>query len=841
MTKLLIVESPTKARTIGKMLGKNYHILASMGHIRDLPERTLGVDIKNHFAPKYVDIARAKSIIKELKSAAQKADEIYLAPDPDREGEAIAWHLSELLNKSTESPFYRVTFHEITKSAIERALQEKGEVNLNLVDAQQARRVLDRLVGYQVSPLLWTKVGKGSSAGRVQSAALRLVVDRENEINAFKSEEYWVFSAGFKTDSSQEFSGELSKIDGKDFKIRTRDEADLLLQAVRNGASPRVKSVTFSSRKTGPKPPFTTSTLQQVANTSLHFSAANTMRFAQQLYEGMDIGGGGTVGLITYMRTDSVNIAQEAKQAAAEFIRQTYGQEYSPARFNAYKSKGGAQEAHEAIRPTDVRRTPEQMVPYLDSQQLKLYTLIWQRFVASQMTSAESKSTSVDVEVAGADGKSYIFHSTATVPVFPGFTKVYKEDEKADAKAQSASVLGALKKDLLLALQKLEKKQKFTEAPSRYTEATLIKALEENGIGRPSTYATIMRTILDRHYVNREKGKLVPSELGFTVNDFLVEQLPTLFDINFTAQMEKQLDEIEEGKIGWTQMLEDFYAKFEPWVEKAKTSDAPDHADAKFLLKLLEHVNFDAPSKVGRRTYDDGKFFHSLEEDFSKDTNLTGKQFSALLNMAAKYFNQIPPELLAELPPELRQAVESAVADHVERAEKREQAENICAAANYAELFAAFDKVNFQPPTKRGRVTYDDKKFFTSLKNQALSGKPLSEKQTAALHKLAVKYQGELIEPDKLFQLLGVGANPASEESDQEGAASAAEAVQEVVRLLEELGKVTQWSPPVKRGRSTFDDKEFYESLVKQFAAKKVLSPRQQSALVKLAARYGIK
>ena len=841
MSKLLIVESPTKARTIGKMLGKDYDIFASMGHIRDLPERDLGVDIANHFAPQYVDTARSKSVVKELKSAAKKADEIYLAPDPDREGEAIAWHLAEVLNTSTKAPFYRVTFHEITRSAIERAMQEKGEINLNLVDAQQARRVLDRIVGYQVSPLLWSRIEKGSSAGRVQSAALRLVVERERAINAFVPEEYWVFSVVFRTESGEEFTSRLFKINGKDFKVPNAEAAEQLIRAIQGGSAPAVASVTTAERKRYAQAPFTTSTLQQAANVSLHYSATNTMRYAQQLYEGMDIGEGGAVGLITYMRTDSVTIAREAQQAAAEFIRRTYGDAYVPAKFNYYKNKAAAQEAHEAIRPTDVRRTPEQMAAYLDPQQLKLYTLIWRRFVASQMTPAVVNLTTVDVGVDGSDGNGYTFRTTATVPVFPGHSKVYEDVAKRKDETQEAAVLGSLRERDPLELRKFDKEQKFTEPPPRYTEASLIKELEENGIGRPSTYATILRTIQDRNYVNREQGKLIPSELGFSVNDFLVERLPALFDIGFTAQMEKELDEIEEGKVGWTQMMEDFYSKFAPWVEDAKNSDAPPAADAEALLKLLENVTFEAPGKVGRRTYDDGKFFRSLKEKFDEDAKITAKQFQALLIMTAKYYSQIPPEAVAGLSAELREAVGAAVADHAERKEKRERSEAVCAAVDYAGLFAAFDKVTFEPPTKKGRFTYDDKKFFTSLKKQALSGKALSEKQTAALRRMAMKYHGELTDAALVDRILEVQAAPAGEGGETAAPAAPAAPNPEVTRLLEELGKVTEWAEPVKKGRFTYDDKVFYESLAKQHASGKILSERQQAALIKMAGKYGVK
>ena len=838
MPKLLIVESPTKARTIGKMLGKDYSIIASMGHIRDLPERELGVDIANRFAPQYVDTPRSKSVVKELRAAAKQADEIYLAPDPDREGEAIAWHLSEVLTKTTKAPFYRVSFHEITRSAIERAMGEKGEINLNLVDAQQARRVLDRIVGYQVSPLLWSKIEKGSSAGRVQSVALRLVVERERAINAFQSEEYWVFSLVFRTEDGREFTTRLFKIDGKDFKVGSGVEADRLMEAIRKGAPPAVGPVTTAERKRHAPPPFTTSTLQQTANTVLHYSATNTMRYAQQLYEGMDIGEGGSVGLITYMRTDSVTIAQEAQEAARAFIREAYGASYLPEKPNFYKNKAAAQEAHEAIRPTDVRRTPEAMAPFLDSTQLRLYTLIWRRFTASQMAPAIQNLTTVDVPLGGADSHNYTFRATTTVPVFAGFSKVYEDEKKSKDESREAEVLGSLKTGDPLTIADFGKEQKFTEPPPRYSEAALIKELEENGIGRPSTYATILKTIQDRAYVDRDQGKLMPTELGFRVNDFLVGRLPELFDVGFTAKMEQELDEIEEGKVGWTDMMTEFYAKFAPWLEAARDFDAPPPDEAKKLFDLLDDVAFDAPEKSGRRTYDDGKFFRSIRDKFTEDGKVSARQYQALLGIAAKYRNQLDGKLDA-LPESLRAAVEAAAAEHAERREKREQSQAAAAAIDYAGLFAAFDKVTFEPPVKKGRFTYDDKKFLQSLKRQALDGKALSDKQNAALRRMAQKYHGELTDPALVDSILGAAA--AAEAPEGEAPRTAAAPDPAVARLLEGLSKVTQWAEPVKKGRFTYDDKEFYESIAKQHGSGRVLSDRQVAALKKMASKYSIK
>ncbi len=856
MSKLLIVESPTKARTISRMLGKDYNIIASMGHIRDLPERELGVNISNHFAPQYVDIPRSKAVVKELKSATKKADEVYLAPDPDREGEAIAWHLYEVLSKSTKAPFYRIAFHEVTRSAIERAIQEKGKINQNLVDAQQARRVLDRIVGYKISPLLWSRIEKGISAGRVQSAALRMVVERDRAISSFVPEEYWILPVVFLTSSGKTFEGRLFKVDGKDFKIQCEEDMRRLVSAVNQGSDPEVAEIDTSDRKRNPAPPFTTSTLQQSANVSLHFSAINTMRYAQQLYEGIDIGEGGTVGLITYMRTDSVVIAKEAQKVAAEFIRKTYGNDYAPKKYNFYKSKGVAQEAHEAIRPTDVNRTPEQLSSFLDPQQLKLYTLIWRRFVASQMTPAISKLTTVDIEVRGKDGSDYIFRASASTPVFAGYTKIcdgFKQKEMLMENNNFASdrsftsttaLLGALHKGEKVELHECNSEQKFTEPPVRYSEASLIKELEDNGIGRPSTYASTLRTIQDRNYVTREQGKLVPSKLGTSVNDFLVERLPALFDIGFTAQMEKELDDIEAGKISWIKMMEEFYAKFDPWLKEAKTGDAPPADNVKMLLALLDGIVFDEPRRIDRRLYDDNKFCESLRLRFAEDEKITIKQYNALLNLIAKYLKSIPQERLEKLSGEVRAELDVAIAEHNQREEERARSEVACAKMDYARLFDTFCMVKFDPPTKRGRFVYDDGQFFSSLKRQALSGKMLSAKQTLALGRLAEKYHSQLTDEKLVAQILKLSDSSAPAmkdavknsppESSQEDSVAAAESD----RLLGILGKVSKWATPVKRGRYVINDKVFFESVARQRASGKILSSKQLAALAKLVAKY---
>jgi DNA topoisomerase-1 len=833
MSKLLIVESPTKARTIGKMLGRGYDIIASMGHIRDLPERELGVDITNNFSPQYVDTPRSRSVVRNLRDAAKKAEEIYLAPDPDREGEAIAWHLKNVLGPGTKAPFYRVTFHEITRNAIEQALQHKGQIDQRLVDAQQARRVLDRIVGYQVSPLLWRKLEKGSSAGRVQSAALRLVVERERAILAFVPEEFWNLSVLFETDKRAVFGARLFKIDGKDFKIPDAASAQRIKSAVENGERPYIDAIVKQRRRRFPQPPFTTSTLQQAANSRLRFTATQTMRIAQQLYEGVELGGSGAVGLITYMRTDSVTIAREAQIAASSFIKENFGAQFAPEKFNFYKNKAAAQEAHEAVRPTDVRRTPESVAAHLDPAQLKLYTMIWRRFVASQMTPAQLDQTTVDSPVHGSDGSIYTFRSTASVMVFPGFTKVYDDGEKN--KDDAAPLPDGLTEKEPLEIREFNSEQKFSEPPPRYSEAALIKDLESNGIGRPSTYATILRTIQDREYVRREQGKLIPTELGFSVNDFLTAKLPELFDIGFTAQMETQLDKVEEGEISWTGMMADFYRKFAPWLKAAKESDAPPADDAAQIVALLNGVAFDPPQKSGRRLYDDAKFFNSILEKYSSTGKLSSKQYQALLSMAGRYFDKIPQERVAVLPEETRRELTRQKDEQQRKGRERAESSALAARVDYAGLFNAFSRVNFAPPAAKGRVVYDDKKFFDSLKKQALSGKVLSAKQNAALAKLAKKYRGELTDPELVFSILGFSTADAPEKAPERPAP------EETAALLKNLSSVTKWEAPVKRGRFTVDDKKFFESLNKQFKEKKALSEKQTAALKKLAAKYGEK
>lgn len=559
---LLIVESPAKARTLQKYLGKDFDVRASVGHIRDLPKKELGVDLANNFTPKYVTIEGKTKTIQELKKAAARIQDVYLGPDPDREGEAIAWHIAEVLNGGKHN-FHRVLFYELTPKAIKEALAKPVPLQRSRYEAQQARRILDRLVGYQISPLLWDKVKRGLSAGRVQSVALRLICEREREILAFVSQEYWSLTAHLKAAQPPPFQAKLIKYKGKKLDLATAEQTQQVLQAL-SGAPYTVAQVDQKERQKKPLPPFITSTLQQEASRKLRFGAQRTMRLAQKLYEGVDLGAEGPVGLITYMRTDSTRVANVAITAVREYIQQAYGPDYLPAKANAYKSRKTAQEAHEAIRPTDVNRTPEAVKAFLEPDELKLYELIWKRFVASQMQPARLLVTTADISA-----QEYLFRATGTVVKFPGFTILY--EETPDAAAEEGEVkLPPLQTGELLELLKLEPKQHFTQPPPRYTEATLIKELEKLGIGRPSTYATILSVIQDRLYVIKVKGGFKPTELGLIINDLLVASFPHIMDVSFTANLEERLDSIAAGEVVWQDVLRDFYGSFAEELETAK-------------------------------------------------------------------------------------------------------------------------------------------------------------------------------------------------------------------------------------------------------------------------------
>lgn len=591
---LLIVESPTKAKTLNRYLGKDFIVKASVGHVKDLPKTKLGIDVENHFKPEYQVLRTKKKVLKELSEAAAKAQAVYLGPDPDREGEAIAWHIAEEL-KINGKPLYRVLFYELTPKAIREALQNPGQLNPNLYDAQQARRILDRLVGYLISPLLWEKVKRGLSAGRVQSVALRLICERQREIQQFVPEEYWTLTAELSpkrkaavSDTAERFEAKLWRIGTKKCKLHSKEQTEAVLRAL-EGNTFRVLRVEKKQRRKNPPPPFITSTLQQEAARKLRFPAKKTMRVAQRLYEGVDIGDEGAVGLITYMRTDSTRLSDDALKAARAYIGERYGAPYLPSKPNVYKTKAGAQDAHEAIRPTDVARTPESLERFLSRDEAVLYGLIWKRFVASQMSPAQIAQTTVTIEaraegpdqgnedvLEGASkrgGLVHLFRATGSVVDFPGFMVLYTEsdDEGAEEKNGTAHErLPALVEGQPLNLHKLLPKQHFTQPPPPYTEASLIKELEERGIGRPSTYATIVTTILDREYVQENRRQLVPTELGLLINDLLTAHFPEIVDVAFTARMEHSLDEVEKGTCPYLKVLEEFYERFHTTLSEAQ-------------------------------------------------------------------------------------------------------------------------------------------------------------------------------------------------------------------------------------------------------------------------------
>src|SRR5437667_8096932 len=586
MTKnLVIVESPAKAKTINKYLGKDFIVMASIGHIKDLPSKDLGVDIQNNFEPHYEIIPDTKKrnnkkIVADLKQTAKTADAIYLAADPDREGEAICQHLAEeIVPKKPPVPSFRVMFNEITKRAVQAAFEHPKQIDGNLVDAQQARRVLDRLVGYKVSPLLCKTIGGRLSAGRVQSVALRMVVEREREIEAFKKTEYWTIAANVAGKQPPAFDARLLKVGDQTVKTSGFDQ-DLKKTEILIGNDAQaneivdeakqqtfmVSNVTTKERKRNPVPPFITSKLQQEASRKLGFPVKRTMMIAQHLYEGVEIGEEGSVGLITYMRTDSTRVGEAALGEARGFINQQYGPNYLPEKAIHYRSKKDAQDAHEAIRPTDVTRTPDSLAKYLKPEELKLYRLIWQRFVASQMMPALFDQTTIDIKAG-----RFIFRATGSVQKFDGFLKVYQEgrDEAVAEDEEAERTLPLVAEGELLTLNKIDPEQHFTEPPPRFTEATLVKALEEKGIGRPSTYAAIMTTIQDREYVEKKDGRFHPTALGKTVNDVLIEGgFDDLFNETYTARMEEELDEIEDGKLKWTDAISEFYDKFKDDLSK---------------------------------------------------------------------------------------------------------------------------------------------------------------------------------------------------------------------------------------------------------------------------------
>lgn len=804
---LVIVESPAKAKTISKIIGKNYVVKYSMGHIRDLPIKTLGVDISDSFKPRYVVVKGRKKIIDGLKKAAETCDAVYLAPDPDREGEAIAWHLKAILEKSVKSKkLLRVQYNEITPRAVRKAFENPGQLDLKRVDAQQARRILDRIVGYKVSPLLWRRIRRGLSAGRVQSVALRLVCEREEEIRNFVPEEYWILGAMVRKliVPLDPFRIKLVRIDGEKAEVGSAEQAEKTKADI-EGRAFRVVEITTREITKKPPPPYITSTLQQAGSSYHGFSPRRTMSIAQKLYEGINLGEE-PVGLITYMRTDSFAIAQEALHACRDFIVEKFGNEYCPEKPNFYKSRASAQQAHEAIRPTDVRRTPESLAGRLDPGELKVYKLIWRRFAASQMSPAKIAQRTVKVEAVPPPdrGTTYLFQATASEVTFPGYMKVSGSDvKKKNADEEEVERLPALSEGEPLECLEWLADRKETQPPPRYREASLIRTLENNGVGRPSTYAQTVSTLHQRKYVIAEKKALVPTELGMQVNNLLVASLGDLFNIKFTASMEESLDEIERGSVEWTKMLEEFYEQFKGWMEKTKAPPADMHA-VKRILAVLELVKEWAPDvKRGKRIYSDRKFCESIRKQAEKgEKAVSERQLVTLLKIAFRYKDQVP------------------------------EIESVILEAGYADKF---DKPEFKPPSKitlrkfelLNSVALDNRarEFVDSLHAQADGGRCLSEAQIRALNNIVLLHGGQIENFSELKANLGLDSSEVAEDSESKP-------------LIDALACVKTWQPPVTRRGKVFNDKTFYDSLLQHFTRKGFLSVRQRAVLKRMVKRY---
>lgn len=826
---LVIVESPAKAKTINKMLGREYVVRASMGHVRDLPEKMMGVDLEHGFLPQYEPIKGRAKVISELQALAAKATTVYLAPDPDREGEAIAWHLREVLRgKDTDEKFRRVTYNEITAAAIRRAFEHPGEINQARVDSQQARRILDRMVGYKVSPTLWRRIPGASSAGRVQSVALRLVCEREKTIREFTPEPYWII--GVKAAKQQEprtpFIALLARIN--DAKAEVKDEArsGQLMKELRERTLRVTAIVQKEVRKSAP-PPFITSSLQQAASVALGYTPSRTMRIAQKLYEGIDLGGV-TTGLITYMRTDSFAIAAEARDQARAFIQATYGPEFLPEKPNVFRSRSSAQEAHEAIRPTDPSRTPAVLKNVLDHDDWRLYDLVWRRFMASQMAPARIAQRTAEIEaipVTAAAPDTFLFRATASEIAFPGFMRAsglekQKREEAAAGEGAEVDQLPALSEGETLDPVEWMNDRKETQPPPRYTEASLIKALEENGVGRPSTYAQIISTLLARKYASREKRSLVPSELGIKVCDFLVEHLAALFDVQFTANMEDQLDRIEDGQVAWSDMLSGFYDKFKVWLSTLRGPAADVTVIDRLLTALAEVQTWRPPMMRGEKViYSDEKFVKSIRtQRESGKRPISGRQQEALVKVLFRYRDSLSgADALIDslhLKPE-ETAAATAAAAPVEPP-----------STETVTKLALLESIHFDPPRKFGKRTYDDHSFCDSLRSQVQAGRRLSPAQSAYLDKILHKYSAQI--PDFAARQAELGMTPVPETP----------AAGEVAAILDLFASVQNWRPSTTRRGRTWDDRDFLNSLKEQYAQRKQLSFKQVGALKRMVTAY---
>lgn len=814
--KLVIVESPAKAKKINSFLGSDYKVMASVGHVRDLPPKKLGVDPEKGFEPEYAETSRGKKILKELKDVAKTCETIYLAPDPDREGEAIAWHLFEALKKTTsEDNFYRVTYNEVTKAAILSAFNNPQKIDMNRVNAQQARRVLDRLVGFQGSPVVRRQIRGANSVGRVQTVALRLVVEREYEIENFTSEKY--FTVGAQVRKQKEpfdpFLLKLARINNepvgtKDRKllagaVKTVEQLNCIELELRDSAL-EVTDISTKEVTRKARPPFITSTLQQSASGALSFTPARTMGVAQKLYES---------GLITYMRTDSFNIAQTAQSECREFIKIHYGEEFIPEKENIYSRKSSsAQEAHEAIRPTDVSVMPNDNGLNLEPAEQKLYKLIWERFVASQMVPARISRRTVEAETGNEN--NYLFRATSSDILFPGYMQASGIEEAEDRKKQDDEEDGLIPPlEINESLDVIDwlTEEKETKPVARYSEASLIKALEENGVGRPSTYAAIMSKLDEREYVEKVKRSLMPTALGRELVGLVKRtemKLKTgnktdLFEVNFTANMEARLDEVEAGRVEWTQMMESFYPSLLEWIDHAKET-----ADPQWVARCLEALSnvreWSEPVKTTKRTYDDQKTFMDIKETTDSGELLSKRQGEMLFKMCCRYYHQIPDSYIKDLELKEPEAVRE----------------------DTSYKLSLLKDIVFEEPTKVGKRVYDDSKFVKSLGEQVTMEKRLSDRQIAYLDSLLGKYADQIDNFEeikanlKLGEKIKVDADPTT------------------APILEMLDKITNWAEPTKRGKREYNDKSFYESLASQFKSKGALSERQLAALKKMAARY---
>ena len=814
MKKLLIVESPAKAKTIGKYLGGDFEVKSSVGHVRDLPKKGLSIRVapvpgeKNQwtFTPTYEVNADKKKVVDELRKAAAAADEILLAPDPDREGEAIAWHLSEVLKDVTKGkPVKRVTYNEITKTAVQRAVENPGDIDYARVDAQQARRILDRLVGFKVSPLLWKNLSYGYSlsAGRVQSVALRLLVERERAIKAFVPVAYWVLGveAMKGEDRSSAFTAKLARLDGEKPDVKTQEHAATLVDDL-DGASLRVVSVTDKEKKRHPYPPFTTSTLQQTASSFCGFSPHRTMSLAQKLYE---------QGLITYMRTDSVNIAQDARNAVRELITGQFGQEYYSD--NHYRSKAGAQEAHEAIRPTDVTKLPADLG--LDGPSMKLYDLIWRRFVASQMSDAKLVQKTVGIEAVREGLRhEYLFTASTTAVVFEGWLKVagtskkgqnalQQEDSEMSDEVKSLPPLA--EGDPLSAVRWLSDR-KETKPPARYTEAALVKELEENGVGRPSTYAQTIEVLVDRPYATREARQLVPTQRGEDVNDLLVKKLEPLFCVGYTAQMEEELDKVENGSEKGNGMLSDFFVKFADWLQGAQEPPPPTEKFTELFALLDGVTKWREPVTAGKRVYSDEAFVKSVKDQMAEGKKpLSSKQLQALVKLAIAYREQIPDG-------EMR-LVDLGYGPEIDRLKNAPSVDLV------KWCFLTIDRI--------GGLTKNP--FLNSLREQVDRGKVLSEKQFSILARSIGENSGALPDAEQVRARLAPYVPGGFEVAPVDPA---------VPELLQMVDCIKEWKEPARRGRRVYDDHAFVKSLQDQYARRSSLSPRQVTALRHILVNY---